>query len=488
MSHDPVAAEKVNDEILRRVMRFAAPVTYSKTGHNDDDFSSGMPRFGSLGGCVSIDAERSLWELEAKRLLRDAQRPLSELPPMFPMTQGEELVSEASLTELGKDADVLHHALQIWLAEDEVVHSIHSYIIATDSLSTVLEELGAIAPGAVANDKLEASPRLAMEVGLHLNREANKAPPAPTQGHQRGTLACSWEREGGIPLHQESISFTQVANLVSIITPLAFAKPYVAKKLKQAVQALAELSEMKEMETRSLAQEMQKISLIQRATSGWEIDEASVTVRCLQYSLTISFICLIMVALGLTSAFTLGESIEGVDLFNIATFTWVLAGFVVLVSKAHRVSGWPWHDFLHDRFRCRSVEELRRVTGLKSQDVLFFLLSWKRAYRLETKGPYNRPFRLKRSEGFSIDIPIQLETLLACGVVPLKVSGVEGSLLVFLDLITRTGKEAGMASVIQSQSSRYIQQSKRSWDWPKLQMRKSLQASLNCCAVRMFPK
>ncbi|KAI6373267.1 hypothetical protein MCOR25_003473 [Pyricularia grisea] len=192
-----------------------------------------------------------------------------------------------------------------------------------------------------------------------------------------------------------------MANLVSIITPMALAKPYVARQFKQAFQALAGLFETRETEvtpidftcqitlnfreknpTRepelselipsqattirtirsededavSLSQshilknrlvildstldepgtwpntlarqkprgpkkDTGKIALIQRATSEWKIDEVSVTVGCLQYSLTISLLCVIMVALGLTSAFTLGESIEGVDPFNIATFT-----------------------------------------------------------------------------------------------------------------------------------------------------------------------
>lgn len=67
------------------------------------------------------------------------------------------------------------------------------------------------------------------------------------------------------------------------------------------------------------------------------------------------------------------------------------------------------------------------------------------------------------SEGFAIDVTTQFETLLACGMVPVKVSGMQGPLLVFLALITVADKKEGLTSILQSQSSKYIQ--KGPWSW-----------------------
>ncbi|KXX72917.1 hypothetical protein MMYC01_210649 [Madurella mycetomatis] len=178
-----------------------------------------------------------------------------------------------------------------------------------------------------------------------------------------------------------------------------------------------------------------KLGRIRLATTDWEIDETSVTVRCPEYSWSILIFCGILVAGGLAGAFTIGDRIEGVDPFNIASFTWLCAGFIVLVSKASRVSDWPWHDFFRGRVRCRSVKELRTASGLEGQEVLFYLLSSQKDNPLTTKGPFNKPFRRRDREGFSIDIPVELETLMASGIVLLKVTGVYAPALILLDLI-----------------------------------------------------
>src|SRR5438876_200394 len=107
---------------------------------------------------------------------------------------------------------------------------------------------------------------------------------------------------------------------------------------------------------------------------------------------------------------------EGVDPFNIPTVAWVLAGFITLVAKSLLATEWPWRDFLRGRVPCRSISELHTVTGVDAQDIMEYLLS-KEAYKiLVTKGPFNRPFARRGSDGFSIDIKIKLRTLVASGI------------------------------------------------------------------------
>lgn len=173
---------------------------------------------------------------------------------------------------------------------------------------------------------------------------------------------------------------------------------------------------------------------IQLLTREWEIDGGAVVVKCPVYVWGFMSFCVLLVTGGLLSAFLIGSRIDGVDPFNIATFTWILAAFVLLIAKSVRVSEWPWRDFLLGRVTCRSVTELRSVTGMNAQDIIMFFLSTS-ADRLVTRGPFNAPFfRNAEREGFSIDVKPELQTLLACGVIPLKVQMLQGPSLVCLDL------------------------------------------------------
>ncbi|KAK0707385.1 hypothetical protein B0H67DRAFT_452392, partial [Lasiosphaeris hirsuta] len=135
----------------------------------------------------------------------------------------------------------------------------------------------------------------------------------------------------------------------------------------------------------------------------WDIEETTVGVNCVRYVYTVLALAGLLVAGGLTAAFTIGDRLEGVDPFGIATFSWVLAAFMILIAKSVRVTEWPWRSFLQGRVTCRSLSELRAVTGANEQDLILYLLTNEQENVLVTRGPYNRLFTRKGDAGFSID-------------------------------------------------------------------------------------
>ncbi|TLD16525.1 uncharacterized protein PgNI_00817 [Pyricularia grisea] len=306
------------------------------------------------------------------------------------MSQGEEQVSEASLTELGKNADVLYYALQIWLADDEVVHSMHRHTRATEqrlrSCRVLMEQLGSTKynfPGANSYASKQDDTQLSTQetaTQAVTGREAARrflarcAELKHPKNYLRffaytefftSTLACMalavishpyWRLfvvagltkmstklkilgRGDLGNYAEDVAEDFQDRLKSARTEpdikitdsavLRYCSTHVlvSRWLHDSFSTVPEELGARAPPTmgndklEGPKKDTGKIALIQRATSEWKIDEVSVTVGCLQYSLTISLLCVIMVALGLTSAFTLGESIEGVDPFNIATFT-----------------------------------------------------------------------------------------------------------------------------------------------------------------------
>jgi hypothetical protein len=168
---------------------------------------------------------------------------------------------------------------------------------------------------------------------------------------------------------------------------------------------------------------------------------------------------------GLAVPFSVGEQITGVDPFQIATYTWLLAGFFLIVAKSQYVEDWPWNDFLHGRVECHSITDLSEVSGIDPQQILLFLLRNEWNNVLNTDGPYNGMFKRKvqpdiseiseiseSSEkkspadpkktdaaptsygaGFSIDVPLNVHTMLASGIVPLKVRDPTGEHLICID-------------------------------------------------------
>jgi len=164
------------------------------------------------------------------------------------------------------------------------------------------------------------------------------------------------------------------------------------------------------------------------------MEENLIIVRCRRFVATALTLCAILIIGGVLVGLLLGERLPGVDPFNITTFAWVLAGFGMLVAKSIYVTEWPWKDFLQGRVPCRSVSELQMVTGIDAQDILGYLLSREAYTILITKGPFNRLFARRGTDGFSIDVKVQLETLAASGIIVVKVAGRDGPSLVCLDL------------------------------------------------------
>ncbi|KAH6854558.1 hypothetical protein B0I37DRAFT_362313 [Chaetomium sp. MPI-CAGE-AT-0009] len=168
----------------------------------------------------------------------------------------------------------------------------------------------------------------------------------------------------------------------------------------------------------------------------WLIDESSVTVACGRYVSGVMFIALALAAGGLTIGFTVGERIPGVDPFNLATYAWVLAAFVVLICKAVLVQSWAWSDFLQFRVRCKSVSELAATTRMDEQVIIAKLLHDDCGDSiLVTRGPFNSVFRRQANseDGFSIDVKIKPTTLILSGLAPLKVVTPRGNAIVCLD-------------------------------------------------------
>ncbi|GAP90246.1 hypothetical protein SAMD00023353_4201030 [Rosellinia necatrix] len=170
----------------------------------------------------------------------------------------------------------------------------------------------------------------------------------------------------------------------------------------------------------------------------WVVDESSVTVSNRFYVASVMLAAAILGGGGLAIGFTVGERIKGVDPFNLATYTWVLAAFVVLICKNVRVEHWNWSDFLRWRVRCRSVSELVSASGVGEQLVMAKLLHDDCGGRsiLLTRGPYNSVFRNQTDDvgnGFSIDRPISAMTLMLSGLALLKVVAPRGHAIVCLD-------------------------------------------------------
>ncbi|KAI0383903.1 hypothetical protein F5Y04DRAFT_249960 [Hypomontagnella monticulosa] len=186
-------------------------------------------------------------------------------------------------------------------------------------------------------------------------------------------------------------------------------------------------------EQESLEKELTRCSV---KMDGWLIDERSVTVACHRYVSSVMLTALVLSAGGLTIGFTVGERIQGVDPFNLATYAWVLAAFVILICKAVLVESWSWSDFLQFQVRCKSVSELAATTGIDEQVIIAKLLHDDCGDGiLVTRGPFNSVFRRQANseDGFSINVKIKPITLILSGLAPLKVVTPRGHAIVCLD-------------------------------------------------------
>ncbi|KAL8381777.1 hypothetical protein RB595_005845 [Gaeumannomyces hyphopodioides] len=168
--------------------------------------------------------------------------------------------------------------------------------------------------------------------------------------------------------------------------------------------------------------------------SKWILEEKGVMVQCGVFVTSLMLVCAVLVTGGIAVGVTVGERIPGVDPFNITTYCWVMAGFLLLVAKSIRVHQWPWNDFLRGRVLCTSVSELSSVTGINGQLIIAHLLQEEANTFLQTRGPFNAVFRRRSDVGFSIDIPISMWTMLICGLIMIEVESADGRGLVCLDV------------------------------------------------------
>lgn len=173
---------------------------------------------------------------------------------------------------------------------------------------------------------------------------------------------------------------------------------------------------------------------IARKMNEWVFQEKGVMVHCRSYVFKWMTICTSLVVGGIAVGATVGERVSGVDPFNITTYAWVLAAFLVLVSKSVMVANWPWNDFLHGRVLCKSVSELSSVTGIDDQFIFAKLVQDERVSFLGTRGPYNTVFRRMDDDGFSIDRPLGMWAMMLSGLIMVETESVRGRSLVCLDL------------------------------------------------------
>ena len=190
-----------------------------------------------------------------------------------------------------------------------------------------------------------------------------------------------------------------------------------------------------------------EIAEAKKEMSEWIFDEKGVIVACGWYVWTLMAACTALVLGGVAIGFTVHNRVPGVDPFNITTYCWVLAAFVVLVFKSLRVETWPWRLFLLRKVYCRSLSELHAVTRINEQLILAKLLHDESTTILQTRGPYNCAFNRKADDGFSIDRPLSTWTMLQSGLIMVQVQSPRGLALVCLD--ARRGR--GSASVCHDQ-------------------------------------
>ncbi|KAH8885811.1 hypothetical protein GQ53DRAFT_603004, partial [Thozetella sp. PMI_491] len=165
-----------------------------------------------------------------------------------------------------------------------------------------------------------------------------------------------------------------------------------------------------------------------KEANEWVFEETAIRVNCATYVYTVLALCSALAVGGLMIGIFLGTfvknsiALQGVDPFGFTTYAWIIAGFIMLIAKNIRVAEWPWRDFLLRRVTCRSLSELHAVTGVDEQDLLVYLLTMEYENVLKTKGPHNSIFMRREPQGFSIDVKPEVRTLLAAGIIFIKVS------------------------------------------------------------------
>ncbi|KAH9884177.1 hypothetical protein F4778DRAFT_774767 [Xylariomycetidae sp. FL2044] len=183
---------------------------------------------------------------------------------------------------------------------------------------------------------------------------------------------------------------------------------------------------------------------------GWVVDESSIVISNKWYAWGSLAFCGFVVVAGLAVGGTVGQRIPGVDPFNISTFSWVLAGFILIVLKSLRVENWPWSRFFRGEVVCRSISEVHAVTGMDPQTILAILLRLEPRMSLHKRGPFGAIFAKRSGNGFSIDVPMRTSTLLEGGIILVKVQSTVGPALAAI----RSHMRSRYSSVSPKDSSR----------------------------------
>ena len=85
-------------------------------------------------------------------------------------------------------------------------------------------------------------------------------------------------------------------------------------------------------------------------------------------------------------------------------------------------------------FTSEYSRELNEVTGVHEQLIIAKLLHEEHATILRTRGPYNSAFKRKADDGFSIDVPLTMWTMLLSGLIMVQVVTPDGRALACLDV------------------------------------------------------
>lgn len=258
-----------------------------------------------------------------------------------------------------------------------------------------------------------------------------------TDEHRR-----NWTKRKHLPVTQLSRAF-----LAEDAQPLRKSGEIARTKQPTTYLPTTEPGPWKEKPKTSKEQEItckhqQELTFATKGMKEWVLEENGVRVYCKRYVWIVLTIAAALVLGGIAAGITIRNRLTGVDPFNITTFCWIVAGFVILVAKSVRVAYWPWRDFLRCQVLCRSVSELRSVTRIDDQLILARLLHDESISRLRTRGPYNCVFSRKTEsdDGFSIDRPLSIRTMLLSGLIMIQVqSAHQGEFLACLDL--RKGTE-----------------------------------------------
>lgn len=208
----------------------------------------------------------------------------------------------------------------------------------------------------------------------------------------------------------------------------------IARLARVATNAFRSI-EIRQSAVEKMAARRKEVHHVAKRMRSWVFEETGIMVPCKIYVASVMGFCSLLVVGGLSIGLSLGPRIKGVDPFNITTYSWALAAFIILMAKNVRVRDWPWHDFLHLRLFCKTVSEVSSITGIDDQLILAKLVQCDQNSILRTSGPFNQVFDVSRSgDGFSIDRPMSMWAMLISGFIMIEVENLDGRSLVCLDL------------------------------------------------------